>query len=574
LTYIFNFVRHFTIHVIYYFIRRTYPLVFQFIVMSINSSRVHHLFAIILCLTILILLSIEFILNFTPPTARDVLIHHLAIPKLWLKNGGFYEIKWADFSYYPMNVDLLYLIPLYFNKDFIANFIHMGFGIGTALLIYQYLKNKISHVAGLLGILVFLSTPIVVRLSTQAYVDLGLAFFTTASILSFIRYRDGEFKEFKWLFISSIAMGLALGTKYNALIAWCFLSLAIVFLYSKDTGHQGKAIFYGLIFLLISLFVFSPWLIKNIILTGNPLYPLFKGGDSRIVSGDTHAGFFQMREIMYGESFWETLLTPIRFFFQGQDDSQRYFDGVLNPILIILSPFAWMNKSFYRDKFVFMAFAVFFILTTFFLDQIRIRYILPVVPILSILTVMGLINIWNWTMNRSTGIKKVFTVLIFSFFIMMMSKNIFYIINYYQSIAPMNYFLGIESKDEFITRHNSSYAAIKYINSHTPEDARVRLIFLAQRGYYLNRVYEDDPSFGMDEIRRLVENSHDDGSFQVYLHSLGYTHFLLRTALYLKYLRDNYSLEVTNQFLQQMSKATEVIYNENGYTVYRVIPLR
>ena len=246
--------------------------------MPINRNYVpRYLFVTILCIAILLLLSIEFILNLTPPIARDALIHHLAIPKLWLKNGGFYEIKWADFSYYPMNVDLLYIIPLYFNKDFLANFIHMSFGIGTALLIYNYLNNKISRIAGLLGILIFLSTPIVVRLSTQAYVDLGLAFFTTASILAFIRYRDGEFKEFKWLFLSSVAMGLALGTKYNALIAWVFLSLAIVFVYSRDTGRQWEAIRYGLVFFLISLFVFSPWLIKNIILTGNPLYPLFKG---------------------------------------------------------------------------------------------------------------------------------------------------------------------------------------------------------------------------------------------------------------------------------------------------------
>jgi hypothetical protein len=551
--------------------------------MAINRSHVsHHLFVTILCIAILLLLLIEIILNLTPPIARDALIHHLAIPNLWLKNGGFYEIKWADFSYYPMNVDLLYLIPLYFKKDFLANFIHMGFGIGTALLIYQYLNNKINRIAGLLGILVFLSTPIVIRSSTQAYVDLGLTFFTTASILAFIRYRDGEFKEFKWLFLSSVAMGLALGTKYNALIALFFLSTAIVFVYSKDTGKQWKAIRCGLIFFLISLFLFSPWLIKNIILTGNPLYPLFKGifnissaipGGTVSISGDTSIGFFKMREMMFGESFWETLLIPIRFFFQGQDDSPRYFDGVLNPVLIILFPFALMNKPDYRDKLFFMYFAVFFILVAFFLDEIRIRYILPVVPVLSILTVMGLINIWNWTRNISIPFRNVLTVVLLTIFIVIMSKNLFYIKNYYQNISPTSYVLGKESKDEFITRHNDSYPAVKYINAHTPENAKIRLIFLAQRGYYLDRIYEDDRSFGMDKIRGLVANAHEDSSFQAYLHSLGCTHLLVRTDLYLKYLHDNYPPETVNRFLQQMSKATEMIYNANGYAVYRLMSL-
>lgn len=110
--------------------------------MPINKNTVMHcgLTAILGIAIFLILLS-EFILNLTPPTARDALIHHLAIPKLWLKNGGFYEIQWADFSYFPMNIDLLYMIPLYFQKDFIANIIHMGFGVGTAIIIYQYLKT-------------------------------------------------------------------------------------------------------------------------------------------------------------------------------------------------------------------------------------------------------------------------------------------------------------------------------------------------------------------------------------------------------------------------------------------------
>ena len=68
----------------------------------------HNVFIALIGIAILLLLFTEIILMITPPIARDVLIHHLAIPKLWLKHGGFYEIKWADFSYYPMNIDLLH----------------------------------------------------------------------------------------------------------------------------------------------------------------------------------------------------------------------------------------------------------------------------------------------------------------------------------------------------------------------------------------------------------------------------------------------------------------------------------
>jgi hypothetical protein len=536
---------------------------------------------VILCTAILIILLTEIILNLTPPIDRDALIHHLAIPKLWIKNGGFYEMKWAVFSYYPMNIDLLYLIPVYFNKDFTTKFIHMGFGIGTALLIYHYLNKKINSVVGLLGVLIFLSTPMVVRLSTEAYVDLGLTFFTTAAIIAFICYRDSKFKEFKWLLLSSVAMGLALGTKYNALIAWFFLSTAIVFVYSRDTGEQWKAVKCGSIFFLISLSVFSPWLIKNYILTGNPLYPLLQGifsitnaslhEGTRSVSGGTYSGIFQMREAMYGENFWETLFIPLRYFFQGQDNNYRYFDGVLNPVLIIFAPFAFINKSFYRDKLFFTGFAVFFIITATFLDQTRIRYILPVVPILSILTVIGFFNILNWLMSLSKRFGFFLAVLFISSFIIVLLPNIFYIKKYYQEISPINYVLGKESKDNFISRHIGSYPAMKFINEFTPDNSKIRLLFLAGRGYYLDRIYEDDSTMGMSFVDRLVVKSESEKTFQSHIHSLGYTHFLLRIDLFHKYLRDNFSREKRNRFLQQIDRTLEIVYNGNGYRVYRLI---
>jgi hypothetical protein len=67
--------------------------------MEINKlSRLNILIQFLLGLAIFSLLVIVIILSLPPPIATDALVHHLAIPKLWLLNGGFYEIKWAVFS--------------------------------------------------------------------------------------------------------------------------------------------------------------------------------------------------------------------------------------------------------------------------------------------------------------------------------------------------------------------------------------------------------------------------------------------------------------------------------------------
>jgi hypothetical protein len=553
----------------------------------LRSDRMTCFIQALLAVTILLLYFVLIILALTPPIARDALIHHLAIPKLWLLNGGFYEIKWADFSYYPMNIDLLYLICLYFNNDILPHFIHMGFGIGTAWLMYCYLNSKFNRVAGLLGVLVFVSTPIVLRMSTVAYVDLGLTFLTTVSVLAFIHWRTGRYKEFKWLLVSAVAMGLALGTKYNALIAWVFLSSSVVFFYARNTGEQWRAIRYGAIFFLISLFLFSPWLIKNLILTGNPLYPLFKsffqtgltgiasdGSTRSMVSGDAYMGMFRLREILYGESFWETLMIPFRFFFQGQDDSGRYFDGVLNPLLIIMAPFAFMKRYLHDDKLFFTSFSVFFILLTFFLDQLHVRYILPAIPFLTILTIIGILNVFDWISQKSGRYRSAYLCFMLLFLLLLGSRNVAYLNKYFQSLKPMNYILQNETREDYLKRNIGSYPAMAYINRYAPPNARIRLLFLARRGYYLDRIYVDDATYGMDVMRGLAVSAGDDKSFRNDLDALGCTHLLMHMEMSGKFLRDNYPPQTIDQLSRRLDRETEVIHDTKGYRVYRIIPAK
>ena len=165
-----------------------------------------------------------------PPVDRDALTHHLAVPKLYLQHGGMVEIPWIPFSYYPMNLDLLYLVPLYFGQDIAAKYIHFGFALLTAASIYGYLRRRTGSAAwSLLGGLLFLSLPVIVKLSITVYVDLGLIYFSTASLLLLLRWA-GEGGRLWHLVAAGALCGLAMGTKYNGLLTFfllaCFVPLA------------------------------------------------------------------------------------------------------------------------------------------------------------------------------------------------------------------------------------------------------------------------------------------------------------------------------------------------------------
>jgi len=540
-----------------------------------------------LCAVISVCVFTEFLLNCTPPITRDALVHHLAIPKLWLLNGGFYEIPWADYSYYPMYINLLYLVCLCFENDIAPKFIHLLFGFSTGVLIYRYLRQKYDGNWGLLGMIIFITTPIVIWLSTSAYIDLGMTFFTTASILALVKWCDNEYKPFKWLLLSSVCMGIAVGSKYNALLAFLIVNLLVIFLYARNTEKQIASIKYGLIFAFIAALTASPWYLKNYFLTGNPFYPLF---NTFFQSLHQHSienmlqyqamkktgglNFFQMRELMYGETLWEILLIPLRVFFQGSDYGYRYFQGVLNPVLIVFAPFILIDKKYRRDKFIFSVFSIVFMLLAYFLTKQQVRYLLPIFPFLAILAVMGIKNLaeyigeikyfssWPETFNLSVRNSIFFGVIV------LLSFNFVYLKNRVNIIKPFAYISGPETKNEFLRRHLSYFPAVEYINSSLSNDAIILTLFLGRQGYYLDRTYRNSASFGMNVINEMIYNSDDKKKFGVYTQSLNATHLLMPTGLFSKYLKDNFSYGEITRLIKLLKQSWKLIYNDNKFMVF------
>jgi len=529
-------------------------------------------------------LGVEILLNLTPPTSRDALIHHLAVPKIWLSSGGFVETPWADYSYYPMTINLLYLPALYAGIDVLPKFIHMTCGIGIGLLLFFYLKHRLGILWGGLGAAIFLTTPIVVRLSTSAYIDLGMTFFTTGSLIAFLNWRDSNYQRLGWLLLSAVCMGFAIGSKYNALIAWLTLSLLLVLVYVQDTQRQTAGMGFGVLFILLTAAVASPWYIKNFILTGNPFYPLFQrifevaqqqslpaAVQTQAVEESSKIGFFQMRRILYGESFIETLLIPLRMFFQGSDDSYRYFQGVLNPILILFIPFVFLGRMLRRDVLFLLVFSGIFMVFAYFLTEKQVRYLLPVIPCLSIVAAVGIHHLVSrMQASPRTRVARYAAHTVSLLVVLLLSMNVVYLIRYVRKIDPVPVVSGREPREVYLKRMLPHYHAVDYANRHLPADATVFTMFLGRRGYYLERPYRNEPQFGAATLHRLVRAAHDPETFSRMVQDIGVSHLLVQTDLLQRYLRDNFSTDQIHQLFERIQKTWDLVYNVNGYAIWRI----
>jgi len=562
----------------------------------ISSSKY---FKILLAGLLLSLILSIIILSYVPPVSRDALTHHLAVPKLYLKHGGIFEIPELIFSYYPMNLDLLYLIPLSFGNDIIPKFIHFSFALMTAWLIFSYLKKRIDTYYALFGVLLFLSLPVIIKLSITVYVDLGLYYFSTASLVYLFKWIEKDFK-IKYLIISAICCGFALGTKYNALIVLFLLTLFVPFTYLRPvknkTSRQYKAIGYSMVFLFTSLIVFSPWMIRNNTWMGNPIYPLYDNliNHDKIVSTKAsiidsedsaiktsnyifkelkkHWGPFAVRKVIYNEKWWETALIPIRVFFQGKDENPKYFDGRLNPYLFILPFFAFIKKKkellpLGAEKKILIAFSILFLLFVFTQRDVRIRYIGPIIPPLIILSVFGLHRIISAISDKYSGTtEKTLKGFVFAFMAFLLSLNAIYLIEQFKVIEPISYISGRVGRNEYIEKYRPEYAAINYANHNIPTDAKILCLFLGNRGYYFDRKI----AFSFDLVSKVVLQEGASDKILINLERRRITHILVRYDFFNKWIDDKYSnmeKEVIRDFFK---KHGELVYSKNGHGLYRL----
>jgi hypothetical protein len=509
------------------------------------------------------------LLDLLPPTSRDALIHHLAIPKLWLVRGGFYETPWASFSYYPMNVDVLYLLPLAAGFDAGAKLIHCAFGLGTAAIVYLYVRRRLSTPWALLGALLFLSTPAVLRLCASAYVDLGLTFFVTGSVVCLSLWAETDHR--RWFWLSAVTAGLAAGTKYNGMIAIVFLAMGAAIISSRRDKTAGPAIGAAALYGGIALVVFSPWMIKNYMLTGNPIYPLYNGffGLPNMLPAELQLSTIQIRHLLYKESWWEILLVPVRVFFQGVDNDPRLFDGVLNPILLIGSAVAVIRPRF-SDARSLAALAVLWILTVFFRASFIVRYIAPILPLLSVLTVYGLY--WIWTVLTDRWSEGVASVVISLVVLAALLFNGAWAVGYWVKTDPLPYLTGKEDRATYLTRRLPQYPAIDFINNHTKPDARILMLFVHNQGYYLDRDYIYYTYYSGESLRPILENASDPDDILNGFKIRKVTHLFVKEALLADYLLNVWNKEKFQLWNRFSGQHLRRIFTERGYSVLEIIP--
>jgi len=319
----------------------------------------------------------------------------------------------------------------------------------------------------------------------------------------------------------------------------------------------------------LTLAPFLPWLIKNWWQTGNPLFPFFNGvfatraGAAAVgeaAASFASLGIFDRRELLFGESLWQIVALPLRIFFSGQDDNAQYFDGVLTPVLILFLPWAFKGKWLDDKKFI-TAFALLLLLYAVFLVDMRIRYVLAVVPLLVVLLVFGIFNVY---LRIKRPIFLIAGLLCFA------GWHASYLWKYVAEAQPAGFLSGALSRADYLTRMLPEYSAFEYINRETPANAKIYLLFTGRRAYYCERNYFHDkgdlPGFLLSTIR-AAQNANQIGHL---LAEKQITHLMAREDLLTGFLNNNLTPEQGRRWNEFAGRKLRLGFRARGYAVYQL----
>lgn len=423
----------------------------------------------LLVVLLLLCVAFNFVGTLAPVSSSDALTYHFAAPKIWLRQHTITEIPSDWLTYQPLSVEMLYLLGMGLLNDVLGSLFHWMFGVLIVVALVIFCKRHFEDADPLLASAIFYVSALVAWESTSGFIDLGLALFSLLCIHAFYNWMGKE-DETRWLLVSGLFAGLAAASKYTGAVLPMLLFLVLAV-----SAPRRRKRFAGLrllaLFWVPAALVVLPWYLKNLVQTGDPLFPFLTAlrgrGDYAQVLGEI-AGQYG-----FGKGWRDLLLVPFRLTFQG-----RAFDNgeFLGPLYLGFLPLSLLLLK--RSEAVRVAW---FLMLGYFLiwfraEQIS-RFLLPILPLAATGCALGVtVATRNRIVPHFLKNAVIFTALGFGCL-----ATILYTFQFIPVVV------GEESRESFLMRKARFYPDIRWMNQNLPLNARV--LFGTREGYYLDRDY-------------------------------------------------------------------------------------
>jgi len=513
-------------------------------------------------IVLLLVLAIQIFFNLVGasvlPSGWDSLGEHLARAREWNRLHRLTSIPYINVAQWaqPFNVGILYGMAFFLKDAILAQLIHFAFGLLTAVGVYALGKRYFSHRVGLISAAIFYTVPIVAFMSTTAYVDLGLTFYSFFAFYALVNWVSSGKKG--WLLISAIISGLALGSKYAGIPCTVILSSGILFggwFVRKEKFWRVIRDFF--IFLALGGLIGSFWYVRAYFIGAYGVFSMWQNLLFRFwrgIKGIWASGFFNMG--ISQPAFALNLSLPKRIVFLSWDVSMHsgrlHGYGAIGIVFLAFLPL-FLFPRFRRSRLI--KFTLFYSIIYFIFWAVLAsdkRYIIPIFPLCGVMV--------GYVVDRISNFNRVFKSSLYTILILTFLFQMFYLApegldKVYQRMLV---FSGLKSQEEYILKNEETFRVFKYINEKLPPEAKI-YILNDPRTFYCDREYVTTvlslTSLEKEEILTKFKQE-------------GITHFVIHKWL----LEQGYGKWFWNRLSEEFKKEHfRVIYDRYPYTIYRIV---
>jgi hypothetical protein len=321
------------------------------------------------------------------------------------------------------------------------------------------------------------------------------------------------------------------------------------------------------------MLVFSPWLIKNLIATGNPVYPLlFPGG----AMSPLRLLYFQ------GGRPWgnwlDVLVLPARATLWGAEGAPGY-SASIGPLLLglgLAAGLGWKNREPAERSFIGLAaqlgltaIVVWAFVGRFSIYLLQSRLYLTIFPALTVLAAAGYSGLADLVQN---GVR--FRVIIGTLLILVLGLNAVEVGIDTVDSRPAANILGLTSSEQYLSENLGWYAPAMESLKQLPQGSRVLLLF-EPRSYYCLPVCDPD-----EVLDRWLRSRHEglsgtpESADQIIENwkKSGYTHLLFYRsgADFLRNEDPKYTSEDWRVLQETLARLDQTASFGESYFLYRL----
>jgi hypothetical protein len=478
-----------------------------------------------------------------PPTAKDTLLYHFALPKAYVAAGGGIEVPYNIAGYYPLGVELHAVWAMLLGAP-------MGARVGEAaagatlflfapllvMVVHGWARERGLDRAGAMAAALMVAwVPTVYDVAASAYVDLAIAAYTAMAVHAFGRWWTTlDSRHLVWV---TVGIGGALSIKLSA--AFLILPLALLALLrslkpasGRSSPSPGPAVIAGsaVVALGAGVALAAPWYIRNWIRTGSPLFPFYLGiWPAQAPGWDLERSqLYETWFSLYGnaQTGLDYLLTPLRLAVAAQPDEQPFYDGVLGIAVAFALPLLawalWTRRLDVELRLAVLVSACLFVFWLFSSQQLR--YLLPALPGLAVAIAAAGAALGGARGRALRGLLLAAAAL-----------GVPVALAWFLTLDPARVVLGGESRADFLRRRLDYYPYYEVVNRELPPTAKVWLINMRRDSYHLERPYFSDFIFEDYTLTRYVRAAAGVEEIREWARADGITHLLVRHDILLDY---------------------------------------